>query len=358
MASDRLVTARALAAADFAGIKLPGVYGDLLGKQPFNTTVFVWGPEFVGKTTLVIGACAEWARHVGPVLYVSAEEGHSPAIGEKLERLNAAGLDNLVFATYEPSVGFNGILDDLRSTGAGLLVIDSVSWIDPQSVGFAEFAMLLKEAGVAIIFIGHATKGGNYAGARRLPHAVDAVVEVMPGGRARTRKNRFGQGATGEEVEIPMTAARANPFPSCSCQSCTSCGGVVRSNPTHSGRCAHAKGGECECRCGGRMHGSGVTKTRGGLGTSGRQTKQGRAVMASLTESGTKKVGRSTSRSTSPAARKPAAKKPAPKTTAAKRPTAPKRTPKQAPKAGRKAAPKKGSVAASLAAIQNRIANL
>lgn len=334
------------------GLSLPGAYGELLGAVPPNFNALVWGPKGKGKTTLVLGLCAEWARRVGPVLYVGAEEGHGAAFSKLIRRLGA-GVPGLHIATYDPGAGLSGIVADLRQTGAGLVAIDSISWIDPHSAAFGEFAVMLREAGVALVYIAHAQKGGkDYLGPSRVGHAVDTVVKV-DGGQATTEKNRHAPEAT---INVPFTAARANPAPGCGCQSCTSCGGTVRANPPHSGACAYAKRDVCECRCGGRLHGSTITRVKGAAKTAGKQTAQGRAVMASLTKSGKKKVkpgaGRSgagpkgrtatgTASATKRATTKAAPRKAAPKKRAASRP-----------------APKKSGVAAQLAALRKQIGNL
>ncbi len=334
--SPRTISAAALSRATFPGIFLPDVWGELLGEPAPDAQILVWGEPGSGKSTWALGLTSVWARHVGPALYVAAEEGVSKSLADRARRLGATS-PRLSFAVYDPAVGLDGTMEDVRRSGASMVVLDSLTWVDPYSHAFGEFAQALRDAGVFLVFVAHAVKGGKRSRGRAdVAHAVDAVVHVA-GGTASTTKNRF---APLTSTEVPFEANRANPSPSCDCQACTDCGGVRRSNPSHNGACAYAKKHVCECSCGGRLHGSAITRVQGDRGTRGRQTPQGRAVMAGLTESGRKKVKG--------------------------RPTAPKGKAKpkrsgSAPSAPKRPAPKKasgGGVMAQIVALKKQIGSL
>jgi len=291
-----------LSAADLAkqkiiGTRLGGPF-DFLGKLAFNFSMLVWGSAGSGKSTWSLAFAAEWARRVCPVLYVSAEEAHGSTFAERLTRLGAT-VDGLHILAPDSEKGLAQIVSEIERTGAQLVVFDSISWIDPNSRQFGELARALQENGIALIYIAHARKGGrNYLGPSRIGHAVDTVVQVADG-VAVAKKNRF---APLGEAPVPFTKKDAIAYPDCDCVSCGDCGGAVRSNPAHSGSCAYATGGQCECSCGGKYHGSQITEVAGNKGTNGagrkKQTKQGKAVMASLTERGTKKTSKGTKRTT------------------------------------------------------------
>ncbi len=333
-----IITTDKLGRQSHVGVHLPGAYGTVFGSPAPNFTALVWGSKGSGKSTFALGFADVWARHVAPVLYVSAEEAHGPAFAARIRRLDA-GSPNLHVSTYDADDGLGGILRDLRATGAGLVVIDSISWIDPQSTAFGDFARMLQEAGVALVYIAHALKGGtDYLGPSRVGHAVDAVVKIE-GGEATAEKNRYAE-APGGTAPVPFKRERSNPA-GCSCRQCSGCGGAVRSNPPHSGACAYAKATTCRCTCGGRLHSSTITRVKGAAKTAGKQSPQGRAVMASLTKSGKKKVvARAATTRTSSAKGAVKAPKPASKRTAPKRVTKP------------------SGVARQLAAIKRDISNL
>src|SRR5439155_26702121 len=69
---------------------------------------------------------------------------------------------------------------------------------------------LAKEHQIAVLLVGHVTKGGDPAGPRTLEHAVDAVVTFEGDSRSGLRilageKNRFGPG--GEVAWFEMTTS-------------------------------------------------------------------------------------------------------------------------------------------------------
>ncbi len=280
--ASRLVSAPQLARRRFAGVDLPGVYGRLLGDPPPNVYVLVKGPAGSGKSTFTLGLADAWAGTVGPSLYVAAEEGISKSLRDRAVRTGADS-PGLHFSTFE---GFDGVLADAKSIRAGLVVLDSISSADPHSRHFAAFAKDAAAAGFALVLVAHETKAGKHRGSSSLAYDPAVVVRVAHG-VAATEKNRH---APLTAVDVDFGTERTNPSPACDCQPCGACGGVLRSNPPHSGACAHATGTTCACSCGGRMHRSGLTKTVGRVKTAGKQSAAGKAAMAGMTAGGTKRV--------------------------------------------------------------------
>lgn len=288
--ASRLVSGSQIARMRFAGVDLTGVYGDLLGDPPPDVYVLVKGPAGSGKSTFTLGLADTWADEVAPALYVAAEEGISKSLRDRAVRIGANS-PKLHFSTFE---GFDAVLADARTVKAGLVVLDSITSADPHSRHFAAFAKAVHAAGLALVLVAHETKKGTHRGSSSLAYDPAIVVRVR-GGVAETEKNRHAP-LTAVDVYFGAADRRANPAPTgtaagaCDCAACGTCGGVVRSNPPHSGACAHATGDACSCSCNGRLHRSGITTTVGRVKTHGKQSSAGRAAMAGMTAGGTKKV--------------------------------------------------------------------
>ncbi|ROR35173.1 DNA repair protein RadA [Inmirania thermothiophila] len=168
-----------------------------------GSVVLIGGDPGIGKSTLLLQACAALAAGT-PTLYVTGEE--SPAqVALRAQRLGLApaGLRLLAETRLE------AILEAARRERAGVLVVDSIQTVHtealqsaPGSVGqvrecAAELVRLAKGAGCAVFLVGHVTKEGQLAGPRVLEHMVDTVLyfEGDAGGRlrvVRAVKNRFG----------------------------------------------------------------------------------------------------------------------------------------------------------------------
>ena len=184
------------------------------------------GEPGIGKSTLLIQACAALARRGARVIYISGEEAVAQV------RLRAARLD-LADASVELASATQ--VEDILatcSTGkrAALIVIDSIQTMHTETVESspgtvtqvrASAQALLRHAkhsGSSIILVGHVTKDGQVAGPRVVEHMVDAVLSFEGDGAhhfrmLRASKNRFG--ATGEIGVFEMTglglAEVANP---------------------------------------------------------------------------------------------------------------------------------------------------
>lgn len=181
-----------------------------------GSVLLLGGEPGIGKSTLLIQACAALARQGARVIYISGEEAVAQV------RLRAARL-NLADAPVELASATQ--VEDILATcatgkRASLIVIDSIQTmhteIAPSAPGTvtqvrASAQALLRHAkttGSAIILVGHVTKDGQVAGPRVVEHMVDAVLS-FEGDAAhhfrmlRASKNRFG--ATGEIGVFEMT---------------------------------------------------------------------------------------------------------------------------------------------------------
>src|ERR1700691_3614051 len=174
------------------------------GFVPGSATL-IGGEPGIGKSTLLIQACAALARRGGRVVYVSGEESTEQV------RLRAARLG---LAGAPVQLAAQTLIEDIVATlGSGdapkFVIVDSiqtmwseaiksspgtVSQVRGASQALIRFAKL---SGAAIILVGHVTKDGQIAGPRVVEHMVDAVLSFEGEGSHQFRilraiKNRFG----------------------------------------------------------------------------------------------------------------------------------------------------------------------
>jgi DNA repair protein RadA/Sms len=195
------------------------------GFVPGSATL-IGGEPGIGKSTLLIQACAALARRGGRVVYVSGEESTEQV------RLRAARLG---LADAPVQLAAQTLIEDIVATlGSGdapkFVIVDSIQtmWSEaiessPGSVSQVRGASqalirFAKLSGAAVILVGHVTKDGQIAGPRVVEHMVDAVMSFEGEGAhafrlLRASKNRFG--ATDEIGVFEMTglglAEVANP---------------------------------------------------------------------------------------------------------------------------------------------------
>jgi DNA repair protein RadA/Sms len=195
------------------------------GFVPGSATL-IGGEPGIGKSTLLIQACAALAKRGGRVVYVSGEESTEQV------RMRAARLG---LSSAPVQLAAQTLVEDIVATlGSGdpprFVIVDSIQtmWSDAiesspgtvSQVRGASQALIrfAKLSGAAIILVGHVTKDGQIAGPRVVEHMVDAVMSFEGEGAhafrlLRASKNRFG--ATDEIGVFEMTglglAEVANP---------------------------------------------------------------------------------------------------------------------------------------------------
>jgi len=170
-----------------------------------GSVLLLGGEPGIGKSTLLIQACALLANKGHRVVYISGEE----AVDQVRLRAQRLGLSKApVELASETSVE-----DILATLGQGkrpaLVIIDSIQTMWTQAVesapgtvtqvrGSAQTLIrFAKTTGSTVILVGHVTKDGQIAGPRVVEHMVDAVISFEgEGGRdvriLRAVKNRFG----------------------------------------------------------------------------------------------------------------------------------------------------------------------
>jgi len=186
-----------------------------------GSMVLVGGEPGIGKSTLLL-QCAGRLEAAGVrTLYVSGEE--SP---EQI-RLRAARLAEPVDAVHVlGETALEPILHHAAALNARVLIVDSIQTTytadlegAPGNVGqvrecAARLMRFAKEAGPAVLLVGHVTKGGGIAGPRTLEHIVDTVLyfegeATLDHRLLRAVKNRFGPA---DEIGVfRMTGAGLEP---------------------------------------------------------------------------------------------------------------------------------------------------
>jgi DNA repair protein RadA/Sms len=193
-----------------------------------GSAILMGGDPGIGKSTLLLQAAARIANDGGDVVYISGEEA-AGQVRLRADRLGLAGAP----IRFAAATSVRDILTTLGSMAApALLVIDSIQTMHSDQIEGApgtvsqvrgcafELIRFAKEAGTALVLVGHVTKDGSIAGPRVLEHMVD-VVMAFEGERShqyrilRSLKNRFGPvdeigvfamaGAGLEEVSNPSS---------------------------------------------------------------------------------------------------------------------------------------------------------
>ncbi len=161
------------------------------------------GQPGIGKSTLLLQV-AHLVAKKSNVLYVSGEESaHQVAIRAKRLGLADSKL-NIVSSTSTDE-----ILASIQKSEFDLVIVDSIQTVACEAVASAAgsvsqitnstklLAMAAKQAGTALLLVGHVTKEGSIAGPKLLEHIVDVVLQ-LEGDRyggfkvLRSIKNRYG----------------------------------------------------------------------------------------------------------------------------------------------------------------------
>ncbi|MEZ5773704.1 MAG: DNA repair protein RadA [Hyphomicrobiaceae bacterium] len=170
-----------------------------------GSALLIGGEPGIGKSTLLLQVAAAIASGGGEALYFSGEEA-AAQVRLRAERLGLTKAPVRLAA----ETNLANILATLgRSRRADLVIIDSIQtlWTDglesaPGTVAQVRAATQTlirhaKQAGPALILVGHVTKEGQIAGPKVIEHMVDTVL-YFEGDRGQTFrilravKNRFG----------------------------------------------------------------------------------------------------------------------------------------------------------------------
>lgn len=184
-----------------------------------GSAVLLTGEPGIGKSTLLLQLAAAAAARGDDVLYVAGEE--SPLqVRLRADRLGVGEGLKLTRQTFAPAVA-----SYLAEKRPRLAIVDSIQTLTheegavPGTVtqvrdGTALLVTAAKQAGTALVLIGHVTKQGTVAGPKVVEHMVDVTLSLESAGDMRvlrSAKNRFG--ATGEVGVFEMTHGGLSAVP-------------------------------------------------------------------------------------------------------------------------------------------------
>ncbi|MDK2899056.1 MAG: hypothetical protein PWQ10_243 [Patescibacteria group bacterium] len=188
--------------------------------------VLMAGQPGIGKSTLLLQISAHIAKN-DSVLYASGEES-AGQVKLRAERLGAEKSEQLSFVS---STSADDIAATIRSGDYKLVIIDSIQTLSLDEITSAPGTVsqitnssnviirAAKNAGAAVILVGHVTKEGSIAGPKVLEHLVDVVLQ-FEGDRyggfkvLRAIKNRFGSTSEAAIFEMYRQGLRIVENPS------------------------------------------------------------------------------------------------------------------------------------------------
>lgn len=188
--------------------------------------ILMAGQPGIGKSTLLLQVASEIGASQ-TVLYASGEESASQ-VKLRAERLGAHQREQLHFVA---STSADDIAATIRSGVYRLVIIDSIQTLSLDEITSAPGTVsqitnssnviirAAKEAGAAVVLVGHVTKEGSIAGPKVLEHLVDVVLQ-FEGDRyggfkvVRAVKNRFGSTSEAAIFEMYEQGLRVVENPS------------------------------------------------------------------------------------------------------------------------------------------------
>ena len=180
-----------------------------------GSLVLIGGDPGIGKSTILLQVCRQYAASGKKVLYISGEESLKQ-IRLRADRIGP--MEGPIRFLCETSL--DTIRETIEAEKPDIAVIDSIQTMYCESVSAAPGSVsqvrestnllmqLAKGSGTAVFIIGHVTKEGQVAGPRVLEHMVDTVLYFEGEKNASYRilravKNRFG--STNEIGVFEMT---------------------------------------------------------------------------------------------------------------------------------------------------------
>jgi DNA repair protein RadA/Sms len=170
-----------------------------------GSAILIGGEPGIGKSTLLLQLTAEMARAGRSVVYFSGEEA-TTQVRLRAERLGLSeapvklaaetNLANIMATLSDGSPADLVVVDSIQTLWAEALEAapGTVSQVRAASQSLIRFA---KQAGTALVLVGHVTKDGQIAGPKVVEHMVDTVLyfegdQGHPFRLLRAVKNRFG----------------------------------------------------------------------------------------------------------------------------------------------------------------------
>ncbi len=170
-----------------------------------GSLTLISGEPGIGKSTIIIQAAANIAKHYGKVLYVSGEESEDQIkmradrvcreLPDDLFILSETNMENIFAAAEELKPAFV-IIDSIQTMYTGDLDSAPGSVSQVRACG-NELMRMGKSCNIPIFIVAHVTKSGELAGPKIVEHLVDCVLHFTGERNQELRilrafKNRFG----------------------------------------------------------------------------------------------------------------------------------------------------------------------
>ncbi len=167
-------------------LNFTGKWLDFIGQPSPIFHCVVHGKPGGGKSTFCFQKAHYLAENFGKVLYISAEEGFSKTVQDKLKLVNGnRQSNNLSFGAQK---SFEQIIKEIPQNLYHFIFIDS---LDTLKIGAARMKELREHyKNSAFITISQSTKDGKMRGSQEIIHDCDIEIPVADG-VAVTKKNRY-----------------------------------------------------------------------------------------------------------------------------------------------------------------------
>ncbi len=161
-------------------LNFTGKWLNFIGNPSKGFTAMIYGKPKFGKSYLAIDLAGYLARNHGKVLYVAREEGFDDTLQQKLKDKNVSH-DNLFVSDYLPK----------NLSSYDFVFFDSVNKLGLTAQELESLERKYPE--ISFVYIFQTTKDGDFKGAMKFKHNVDAVIEVPQRGIA-SQYGRYNQG--------------------------------------------------------------------------------------------------------------------------------------------------------------------
>lgn len=158
---------------EFDCLPFTGKFLDLIGKPSKIFSAIIWGLPKGGKSNLALRFADYLQEYFGNVVYISAEEGFSQTMKDKLSQIGGSKVTIAHLKDYKQ------IHEYLEARKFDFVFIDSINiaGIDNNELEALKAANPSK----SFVSIVQATKGGNFKGDQGLTHNCDFIIKVVDG---------------------------------------------------------------------------------------------------------------------------------------------------------------------------------
>ncbi len=191
--SEKIKTSEEVRDMNFKELDFQGKWETFLGHPSKGFSMVIHGQPGTGKSSFTLKFSDYLARNFGKVLYITAEEGFSKTMQNKL-KMNESFHPDLHIADLR---SVEEIIKEVKPGDYAFIVIDSYSKLNLDTIKWRNLLKLFQ--GSTVITICQATKDGKIRGSLEIVHDCDIAIEVSDK-IARTTKNRFQ--ATPREFKV------------------------------------------------------------------------------------------------------------------------------------------------------------